>query len=888
MSHGRKCTEERKSFLYRKAAAATTRVREGREGREGRQGARRSFLLPSGLLTAVSLGAPQAPGVGTIESHLRKNQSGEVTEAEKYNLEVMFLLYGFPGKKRPPADFGSASYGVVGKVLTHFCIEKFIMTLTTTQCRNTKDIIVIYEEDAEEWALYLREVFLHVVRREAILLYRLENFSLRHLELLSLHSYKCKLLILSDSLLKGLTPKKCQFLENVLHSPRSVVTLLCGVKSSDQLYKLLNLPRSRWEISTEQEPEDYISVIEAVISGEVSLGSEEYLEINIPPDLRAKPSGEVSETLEKEELLEASRSTLPRAVVLPVEIPCENPGEIFIILREEVIGDTVEVEFASSNECIRTQPALWSQKVWCMKALDFPAGPVSVHVYCDGVIQATAEIKYYPGARSVECPCGMATPGAGLCQNGIEELDSILAFTFKHEIPYYEFQALQSKSYLQEGYTHFEELPTLLHCAAKFGLKNLALHLLQCSGAAWASQMKNMEGSDPARVAERHGQEELMKIFEDFSIQEDDGNNEQENDYEEESSPWSAPLPYRGRPAPDLEARRTRRPSAEGAEAEELAGEGEEGQGGAQAWCSVPGAAGASSENQDDDLYVFIPGADPENNSLEEPVSCRPPLPPPRPGAAALPLEKSHSALQEGSQNWCHPGVIKEGGDALEGEEQEEEREKGEDPYTFAEIHDSEYDLILANRSIKERTGSRSFILNRPPAPTPRPTSIPLKEDTMPYIAQVFQQKTARRQSDGDKFHGLSKKPDRARIESPAFSTLRGCLAAGQEELILLQEKVKNGKMSVDEALEKFKHWQMGQSGLEIDQQEKLRQLRDCIIGKRPEEENVYDKLTIVHHPSGNETSHNESVLYSMPFNNKLPARLQIEKEFGFCCKKDH
>lgn len=80
MSHGRKCTEERKSFLYRKAAAATTRVREGREGR---QGARRSFLLPSGLLTAVSLGAPQAPGVGTIESHLRKNQSGEVTEGNR-------------------------------------------------------------------------------------------------------------------------------------------------------------------------------------------------------------------------------------------------------------------------------------------------------------------------------------------------------------------------------------------------------------------------------------------------------------------------------------------------------------------------------------------------------------------------------------------------------------------------------------------------------------------------------------------------------------------------------------------------------------------------------------------------------------------------------------
>lgn len=79
-------------------------------------------------------------------------------------------------------------------------------------------------------------------------------------------------------------------------------------------------------------------------------------------------------------------------------------------------------------------------------------------------------------------------------------------------------------------------------------------------------------------------------------------------------------------------------------------------------------------------------------------------------------------------------------------------------------------------------------------------------------------------------------------MESPAFSTMRNCLAAGQEELILLQERVKNGKLSVDQALERFKHWQIGKTGLEMFQQEKLRQLRDSIIGKRPEEENVYGK----------------------------------------------
>lgn len=124
---------------------------------------------------------------------------------------------------------------------------------------------MIYEEDAEEWALYLKEVFLHVVKREAVLLYCLENYCFWDFELLSLNSYKCKLLILSNGLLKDLSPKKCQFLEKVLHSAESVVTLLCGVTSSDQLYKSLNIPGGRWEMSTEQEPQDYIAVIESII-----------------------------------------------------------------------------------------------------------------------------------------------------------------------------------------------------------------------------------------------------------------------------------------------------------------------------------------------------------------------------------------------------------------------------------------------------------------------------------------------------------------------------------------------------------------------------------------------------------------------------------------------
>ncbi|XP_029798510.1 B-cell scaffold protein with ankyrin repeats isoform X2 [Suricata suricatta] len=754
---------------------------------------------------------------------------------------------------------------------------------------NTRDILMIYGEDAEEWALYLREVFLHVVKREAVMLYHLENYSFWDLELLSLSSYKCKLLILSNSLLKDLTPKTCQFLEKILHSPESVVTLLCGVKSSDQLYKLLNIAGGSWEMSTEQEPEDYIAVIESIIFR----GSDDYVEVSIPVDLKVEHSREISKRQESEELSKASRDTIPQAIVLPAEIPCENPGEIFIILRDEVIGDTVEVEFTSNSKCVRTQPTRWNKTVWCMEALDFPPGSVSVHVYCDGVIKATTEIKYSTPAKAVECLLGGAGPGDGTRQKDIDELDDILTSVFKHEIPYYEFRSFQPEINPQKEYTHFKELPTLLHCAAKFGLKNLALHLLQCSGATWASKMRNFEGSDAACIAERHGHKELKKIFEDFSTTEVSRNNDQENDYEDDFTSIFAYSPTIQNPAFQPESGQC----AEGAEADELAKEDKENELGTEAEHSLTEAGVGTSVNEyDDDLYVFIPGDNPEHDSRQPLLSNRPPLPPPRPVAPAFPLEKTHGTLQAGkmvegqmerSQSWCDLGARQEiGGEANEEERRENEIEKEEDPYTFAEIEDSDYDMILANMSTKKKIGSRSFIINRPPAPTPRPTNIPPKEETTPYIAQVFQQKAARRQSDGDRFHG-PKRQDRARLEGQAFSTV-DCLAAGHEELILLQEKVKNGELSVDEALEKFKRWQMGKTELEMIQQEKLRQLRDCIIGKRPEEDNVSDKLTIVHHPNGNESSRNENTLYNTPFRNKLPTRLQVEKEFGFCGRKDY
>lgn len=88
------------------------------------------------------------------------------------------------------------------------------------------------------------------------------------------------------------------------------------------------------------------------------------------------------------------------------------------------------------------------------------------------------------------------------------------------------------------------------------------------------------------------------------------------------------------------------RQSLRGAEVNKTAKQEEENESGAEAERSLPEVDSGSSEDQYDDLYMFIPGGDPGSNAQEPLMNSRPPLPPPRPVAAAFQLEKPHFTLQ--------------------------------------------------------------------------------------------------------------------------------------------------------------------------------------------------------------------------------------------------
>ncbi|NXY70754.1 BANK1 protein, partial [Glareola pratincola] len=712
---------------------------------------------------------------------------------------------------------------------------------------NTKDILVIHEKEAEEWALYLKSLFGHIVNEGGILLYNLETSSFKHQELFSLPCYKCKLLILSCGLLNCLNRKRSYFLEQVLKPPDNVVILLCGVENSEILYEILTLDGGSKEISTDQEPEEYLSVVTGIIQAD----HQSSFDVNLAEVRKASEKTDLSF---KTDVLSETLETNKRSIlVLPGRISCENPGEIFILLKDEIDDETLEIEFIADNQRIRTLPASWNKKVKYMKALDFPAGPVYVNVYCGGVIKTTAQIEYYTAVEEIEHIFKkVADPISFTCQaskfSSVEKLDNVLTFLLKSKISTCEFSPFQSEEeHHQQASDHLEEFPTLLHCAARFGLKNLATFLLNCPEATWACKITNKYGDDPASIAEKHGHRELRKLIREFSI--NTAGNFTDCEEAEDDDTYVLMLGSETQPAvtkqnPGDQYGFGSRCQQE-AEVEEEKNDDVEDSREETEHEDQEGEDSYSFHNSPDNLYASIPDDLKENRR-----GCffckRPPPPPPQNLPGILRQDNLHNLSQE--RNFVEDRSERERGDGLitayyrEDEDTGEGDSEKEHPYTFVKLNESVYDFIPAEE--EKRKERRSFIMNRPPAPAPRPVCSPVREENTPYIVQVFQQKATRVLSDNNRTYCNARKTaHRGHPDAVGDSTAKHSSRAEQEQLIHLQEQVKKEAISVDGGLDRFKQWQNEKQRLQSTQQEKVHHLRDTPIGNRLEKENLNGEL---------------------------------------------
>ncbi|ETE67717.1 Phosphoinositide 3-kinase adapter protein 1, partial [Ophiophagus hannah] len=103
-----------------------------------------------------------------------------------------------------------------------------------------------------------------------------------------------------------------------------------------------------------------------------------------------------------------------------------------------------------------------------------------------------------------------------------EALDKILTESLKKNLPASGLHLLGINQLEEENITseydgqRDEELPTLLHFAAKYGLKNLTALLLTCPGALQAYSVANKYGHYPNNIAEKHGFKDLRQFIDEY------------------------------------------------------------------------------------------------------------------------------------------------------------------------------------------------------------------------------------------------------------------------------------------------------------------------------------------------------------------------------------
>ncbi|NXN94231.1 BANK1 protein, partial [Rhinopomastus cyanomelas] len=148
-----------------------------------------------------------------------------------------------------------------------------------------------------------------------------------------------------------------------------------------------------------------------------------------------------------------------------------------------------------------------------------------------------------------------------------------------------------------------------------------------------------------------------------------------------------------------------------------------------------------------------------------------------------------------------------------------EEDSEEEYPYSFAGLDESVCAFILAEEDEEKRKECRSFVMNGPPAPAPRPMCSVVRENA-PYIMQGFQQKASEVPSAHSRTYYDVRKPALGgHTDTATESTVKHNSPAEQQELIHLQEQVKKGTISVDGAFDRFKQWQKEKQRLQSPQQ---------------------------------------------------------------------
>ncbi|KAM4702921.1 phosphoinositide 3-kinase adapter protein 1 [Rhinophrynus dorsalis] len=650
--------------------------------------------------------------------------------------------------------------------------------------KRTRDLLVLHGPDATEWCSYIQNLFqMHQqVQELEICSYEVsEEDPIAEDDLQMFQSCKCILTLFSRDLVECFyNPDILDVFQRVLTPPKKVVILFCGVTDSEDFTEFFT-DFSQWkQLSSEDDPELYITAVTETVSEDSGCDTDTGNKDN--KSLRSTHLQGSQQTLSQEKhgnLLS----------IQPERIRCGVKTQLYIIFKCKLDCKIKnEVYFNPLNgPSVRLPATVENEYLLSVDAPDLPSGLVFLKVFSGDLILCEAKITYFTDMEEISYLLENATnPVEFMCQAfkivpyNIDILDKLLTESLKNNIPASGLHLFGINQIEEENISanqRDEELPTLLHFSAKYGLKNLTALLLTCPGALQAYSVSNKHGDFPNNMAEKYGFKDLRQFIDEYVETADmlkTHIKEELMQGEDEDNPMYESM---ANLSTDLLIKCSLNPGCDDDIYESMVG------------LALPCEA--------DDIYV-------EMMQIQ--------------GVNQHGLTGKDSVIRK----------ILEGG-SLEFSCNEEE----EDPYNLCE-HEDVYDIVQEG-TLHSEVGSR------PPVPIPRPLE---PEVTEPYISKLITEKTKTRkenvyiESAYQLRRSASVKMRTDRSQSSIYDPFGGMKTPGQRELITLQERVKLGMISVDEALLEFKDWQLNQKRRSDSfryQQENLKRLRDSINRRRNE-----------------------------------------------------
>lgn len=693
---------------------------------------------------------------------------------------------------------------------------------------STYELLILHTAEAQEWATYLQQILKssHRFRRSSILMYavgpddQVHGYNFEYF-----HSCKCIVLLLTGAFIDILCdPELHGALQRLLYPSHRVVALLCGVSEDDILTESFEDWPSWRKLYAEDEPALYVSTVLEVIADSRRAEAERDsisaaaagLHITAASLTENPTSDETEEVVseqQKEPVLKdegpvslgisatEEMSSPPHSTCLTVQpnrVLCGEREIIFIIFTHKVDEQSVpEVEFSCEHvDAKRVLGTVENEYTISVTAPDMPAGVISLTMYTDQSCISLKPVTYYTHMGEVNRHLENATdPVNFICQafnltsNLTESLDNMLTDSLKSRMPANSLQLFGIRQIEEDNmaaYQRNEELPTLLHFAAKYGLKKLTTLLLQCPGALQAYSVMNKHGDYPNTLAEKSGFSDLRQFMDEFVETAD---------------------MLKSHFADTINA-------DDGAEVYEM----------------------MSNTSQDimmkysggsEDIYESMLGINPEcAEDLYEVME-------------AVTENPEEAMLRKFFQAKPQASVDEDNREHFKSEEEEKEDqndldqiEEGEDPYDLCP-EDIYY-------TVDSDSTYNPGVVNRPPAPIPRPEHEPKAEKSMTYISRVFSDKsTSQRQMMETGYSSVQVQPV-SDPPTPLYDPYAGMKTPGQRQLISLQERVKVGEITVDEAVQEFKAWQFDHERRATSlryQQENLKRLRESITRRHKERE---------------------------------------------------